>query len=52
VLEQAGLVRVRREGTRRLYAVDPDGLVELRSWLDAFWDDALATFKRLAEVRR
>jgi|SRR5581483_1851368 len=49
VLEEAGLVRVRRVGTRRLYAADPDGLRELRSWLEDLWDDALASFKRLAE---
>jgi hypothetical protein len=29
--------------------VAPDGLAELRLWLDAFWDDALARFKRAAE---
>lgn len=49
VLEEAGLVRVRRAGTRRLYAADPDGLRELRTWLEGFWGDALASFKRLAE---
>jgi DNA-binding transcriptional ArsR family regulator len=49
VLEEAGLVRVRRVGTRRLYAADPAGLEELRGWLEDFWDDALAAFKRLAE---
>jgi DNA-binding transcriptional ArsR family regulator len=49
VLEEAGLVLVRRAGARRLYAADPDGLRELRTWLEDFWDDALASFKRLAE---
>ena len=52
VLEQAGLVRVRRAGTRRLYAADPGGLAELRDWIEGFWDDALAAFKRLAEEDR
>ena len=51
VLEEAGLVRVRRAGTRRLYAADPSGLEELRAWLEDFWDDALAAFKRLAEEK-
>ena len=35
----------RSEGTRRVYYIDPQGLGELRRWLDAFWDDALASFK-------
>lgn len=49
VLEGAGLVSCTKEGTRNLYAVRPDGLAELRRWLDGFWDDALARFKRAAE---
>jgi DNA-binding transcriptional ArsR family regulator len=44
VLRDAGLVTVRPEGTRRLYRVDLDGLAGLRSWVDGFWDDALAAF--------
>lgn len=49
VLREAGLVRERREGTRRLYRVDPDGLGPLRAYLDRFWDDALAAFQRFAD---
>jgi DNA-binding transcriptional ArsR family regulator len=49
VLEGAGLVTSTKSGTRHLYMVAPDGLAELRLWLDAFWDDALARFKRAAE---
>jgi DNA-binding transcriptional ArsR family regulator len=49
VLEGAGLVTSRRDGTRHLYVVRPDGLEPLRLWLEAFWDDALARFKRTAE---
>ena len=49
VLEGAGLVACTKDGTRHLYAVEPDGLDELRRWLDGFWDDALARFKRAAE---
>ena len=44
-LKAAGLVNDRSEGTRRVYYIDPDGLGELRRWLDQFWDDALASFK-------
>jgi DNA-binding transcriptional ArsR family regulator len=52
VLQQAGLVTCTRSGTRHLYAVDPAGLTELRCWLDGFWDDALARYKRAAEGSR
>jgi DNA-binding transcriptional ArsR family regulator len=45
VLKEAGLVSDRPEGTRRVYCIDPDGLGELRAWIDAFWDDALASLK-------
>ena len=38
VLKQAGLVSERREGARRLYRARPEGLAELRSFLDGFWD--------------
>ncbi|HSD78303.1 MAG TPA: metalloregulator ArsR/SmtB family transcription factor [Solirubrobacteraceae bacterium] len=49
VLKQAGLVRDRAAGTRRLYSVDPDGLAALRSYFDRFWTTALAAFKEAAE---
>src|SRR5262245_13649530 len=49
VLKAARLVVDRAEGTRRLYAVDAQGLEALRSWLDGFWDEALAAFKEAAE---
>ena len=46
VLKEAGLVKDRSEGTRRVYYIDPDGLGELRRWLDEFWDDALTSFAK------
>src|SRR5262252_5924020 len=49
-LKSAGLVNDRAEGTRRVYYIDPDGLGELRRWLDEFWDDALEAFRREAEA--
>jgi DNA-binding transcriptional ArsR family regulator len=49
VLREAGLVTVRAEGTRRLHAVDLDGLAGLRAWVDGFWDDALAAFVEHAD---
>src|SRR5215211_3091735 len=41
-----------REGTRRLYRLDPDGLGELRDYFDDFWSEALAAFKAAAEDER
>lgn len=49
VLKQAGLVRERREGTRNFYSVDGDGLAELRTYFEGFWDETLAAFKAAAE---
>jgi DNA-binding transcriptional ArsR family regulator len=48
-LKDAGLVKDRSEGTRRVYYIDPDGLGELRRWLDGFWDDALEAFRSEVE---
>jgi DNA-binding transcriptional ArsR family regulator len=50
VLLCAGLVTDRRDGTRRLYQVNLEGIEALRSELDVFWDKALSAFKQLAEV--
>jgi DNA-binding transcriptional ArsR family regulator len=49
-LKVAGLVTDRSEGTRRVYYIDPDGLGELRRWIDEFWDDALKSFKHEVEL--
>jgi DNA-binding transcriptional ArsR family regulator len=45
VLKDAGLVLDEPQGARRVYRIDQNGLGELRSWLDQFWDDALQAFK-------
>ena len=37
VLTIAGLVTVRKEGTRRMYRARPEGLAELKSFLEEFW---------------
>ena len=49
VLSDAGLVTVRAEGTRRIYATDPASLDGLRQWLDRMWSDALTRFAEAAE---
>jgi DNA-binding transcriptional ArsR family regulator len=49
VLKQAGLVSERAEGTRRVYRVEPRGLVELKRYLETLWDDVLESFRAEAE---
>jgi DNA-binding transcriptional ArsR family regulator len=52
VLKEAGLVADRAEGSRRIYAVDLDGVSALRAYLDTFWNRSLAAFKAAAEQQR
>jgi DNA-binding transcriptional ArsR family regulator len=49
VLKEAGLVVERHLGTRRLYRARPEGLADLRSYLDEFWTDELERLKEVAE---
>jgi DNA-binding transcriptional ArsR family regulator len=49
VLKEAGLVVDRAAGNRRIYRLDPTGVETLRAQLDSFWNQALATYKALAE---
>jgi DNA-binding transcriptional ArsR family regulator len=49
VLKNAGLLDERREGTRRLYTARPEGLAELRTFLEGFWDGRLERLKAEAE---
>src|SRR6185437_15980989 len=50
VLESAGLIAERREGTRRLYRACPERVAELRAFLEEFWDDQLWLLKQAAET--
>ncbi len=50
VLVNAGLVAERRQGTRRLYRARPEGLAELRAFLEEFWDVRLRRLKHAAEL--
>jgi DNA-binding transcriptional ArsR family regulator len=47
VLREAGFVRVRREGNRRLYQADREGLGALATVLEAMW---ASTLDRLADA--
>jgi DNA-binding transcriptional ArsR family regulator len=50
VLREAGLVSERRDGTRRLYSLRPEGFDDLKSFLEAFWDEGLERLKEAAEL--
>ncbi len=50
VLLDAGLVSERRQGTRRLYRARPEGLAELRRYLEDLWDTGLERLKSAAET--
>jgi len=49
VLKEVGLVVDRQDGTRRVYRVDPAGLVPLRAYLERFWTKNLIAFAEYAE---
>lgn len=49
ILKDAGLVIDRPVGNRRIYHADPEGVAAMRSQLDRFWSQALATFKEVVE---
>ena len=49
VLRDAGLVAERREGTRRLYRIRPEGFADVSAFVGGFWDTGLARLKAEAE---
>jgi len=49
VLKGAGLLRERRDGTKRLYSVRSEGFEDLRTFLETFWGDGLERLKIAAE---
>lgn len=50
VMKAAGLLVERRDGTRRLYRARPEGLAELRGFLDEVWSSSLDVARRLVET--
>jgi DNA-binding transcriptional ArsR family regulator len=50
ILHDAGLVSERRDGTRRIYRARPEGLAELRAFLDQFWSERLEALRREVEA--
>jgi DNA-binding transcriptional ArsR family regulator len=52
VLKQARLVTDERQGTRRVYGLDPHGFEHVRTYFDQFWTQALTAFARAVDGRR
>ena len=50
VLTDAGLVQQRRRGAQRLYRARPEPLLEMRRFLESFWDEGLLAVKEAAEL--
>lgn len=49
VLKDAGLVMDTRDGTRRLYQLNPEGVARLRAHFDQMWTRAMSSFQQAAE---
>lgn len=49
VLDKAGLVEARREGTKALYSVKPEGFAPVAAFVESFWGPRLAALKRAIE---
>jgi len=47
-LQSAGLVRFRSEGTRNVYALQPEALAWVRDEIDAMWRNAMARYSMVA----
>jgi DNA-binding transcriptional ArsR family regulator len=52
VLDKAGLVEARKEGTRHLYSIKPDGFAPVAAFVEAFWAPRLAALKEEIEKKR
>ena len=52
VLADAGLLDVSRDGKRRLYVVNPDGLEALERFLASLWPSGLRRLKKAVESHR
>ena len=49
VLKDAGLVTDTKDGTRRLYQLNPEGIALLRAHFDRVWEKAMSAFQATAE---
>src|SRR5258706_10923402 len=49
ILKEAKLITLKTDGNKNIYALDREGIVAMRDYLDKFWHEALTNFKQLAE---
>ncbi len=49
VLKEAKLITLKTDGTKNIYAIEREGILAMRDYLDQFWGEALTNFKQLAE---
>src|SRR5687767_2788363 len=54
VLRESGLASERREGRRRIYRLEPEGLAAARRYVEGLWTDVLSAYAAAAqeEARR
>lgn len=52
ILKQARIVTETRSGTRHIFNLNPEGLLELRAYIDEIWEDALASFSRYVSAQK
>jgi ArsR family transcriptional regulator len=52
VLKDAGLVKERKEGQRKYYSVNREGMSEMVDFFDTFWTDKLHSLKRYVESKK
>ena len=52
VLDRAGLVEARKEGTRSLYAVRPAGFAPVEEFVRGFWQPRLGALKDEIEKKK
>jgi DNA-binding transcriptional ArsR family regulator len=52
ILEGAGLVTARREGTRHIYAVKTEGFRPVQDFVSAFWGKHLGSLKDAIEKKK
>jgi len=48
ILKEARLVQMRKAGNQRIYSLNPEGLIELRQFVDELWDDVLGAIEEAA----
>ncbi len=51
ILEQAGLLSVRKDGTRRLYRSRPEAVADVKAFIDSYWQEGLDRLKAAAEAQ-